>query len=182
MTNSRIYPGMLDNSIEYFQADDQMYFLQDGSVQKFSENEDHPNLQLIIDTDEALDSVLQAMGFKSRFAKQEKLAKCRFGGLDFEADFSSSTTSHDHIDCPMRGNCLGEHVVCKAPEINGEALTQKELEILRYCAGNKKNEAIAAELNMPYGSFVVEKTKIYKKYNFQTKQQSATTLMAKGLL
>ncbi|KFC19339.1 LuxR C-terminal-related transcriptional regulator [Chryseobacterium sp. FH1] len=182
MTKTRIYPGMLDKSLEYFQVHDVVYFLQNGVVKKFTEREHHSELQEVIDNDRKLKTVLTQLCGPEPTQQQMLLAKCRFGGLDFEPDFKEGKSSHDYRECSKRGNCIGENIVCRPPLINGKEVSQQELKILRYCSGNTKNEAIASEMNIPYGTLTVMKTKIYKKYNFQTKQQSATTLMAKGLL
>lgn len=178
---TRTYPGMLDRSIEYFAADGEVYKMRNGLISLFEED-NHPELEILIATDSVLETTLTEMCGKDHNSKLRKLAECRFGGLNFEPDFNDDTSTPDHRDCGLRGKCVGENVVCKPIKINGEAVDLKEIEILRECATNHKNLAIASILNIPFGTLNVLKTRIYEKCGFVTKQQSAITLFEKGLL
>lgn len=180
---TNIYPGMLDTRIEYFAKDDNVFKIKDGIIHNFDEVSSHPLLENLISEDSLLRKTLHTMCSGDAKKMQKQLAHCRFGGLNFEADFDENgNPTHDFIDCPLRGNCIGENIVCKAAEINGVALNELQLEILRQCVTDKKNTAIAAELNLPEGTFNVEKNKTYKSIGVPTKQHLALTLVNKGLL
>lgn len=178
----RTYPGMLDNSTEYFTKDSSVFKLKNGRIRKFEEVDAHPELETILAEDEQLKNTLSKMCGGKRQKMLKKLAECRFGALDFEADFNNGKAKHDYRDCPLRGKCIGENIVCKPLEINGEEISPQELNILRNCVSNTKNWVIALTLNIPLGTFNVMKTAIYKRIGVQTKQQSAITLFEKGLL
>jgi DNA-binding NarL/FixJ family response regulator len=49
-------------------------------------------------------------------------------------------------------------------------------------ATDKKNEAIASDLNLPLGTFNVTKTSLYRKLDIYNKPQSVFILMKEGLL
>ena len=82
-------------------------------------------LNRIIETDAQLAEVLGTMFPHNRNAQVEKLAKCRFGGLNFQPDYCGVTHSqnHDIIDCSIRSTCPGSGIVCKNLKYQEEELT-----------------------------------------------------------
>ncbi|PIE50733.1 MAG: hypothetical protein CSA38_01845 [Flavobacteriales bacterium] len=181
MTTENILPGMLDNSIEYFNHEEDVFVLKNGKVTPFEQME-HPDLQIIIDTDDKLKKVLSSMCNGNKFKMLKKLAKCRFGALNFEPDFKGNEINHEFIECQNRDKCIGCNIVCKPPIINGEQSSYEELQIMRELCSNDKNSAIASNLGYKQGTFNVLKTKIYNKFNLITKQQLTKTLMRGGVL
>lgn len=178
----KIYPGMLDTRIEYFAKNNSVFKIKNGNIQKF-EDTDHPELEKIIESDPDLHHVLDLICDGKKQTMLKTLAHCRFGGLNYEADFKENgSAKHDYIDCPLRGNCVGENIICKSPEINGHPISEIELTILRACASDRKNTAIAQDLNLAEGTFNVTKTEIYKRIGVPTKQHLALTLVEEGLL
>lgn len=178
---TRTYPGMIDHSIEYFTQNGEVYKSQSGKTEKFT-NAKHPELESLLENEPNLKPVLSEMCNGNHYLMLRKLAECRFGGLNFEADFADGKFTQDYCDCPLRGKCMGENIVCKPIEINGEPVTETEIKVLRHCASNEKNLSIASLLNIPFGTLNVLKTHIYTKCGFVTKQQSAIALFEKGLL
>ena len=179
---TRTYPGMLDHSIEYFAQGSEVFKIKDGKVTPFSQVPEHPELEAILKDEPETAKVLKEMCGSTRKTQLKKLAACRFGGLNFDADFSAEGNIHDFFDCPNRGKCIGENIVCKPLEINDEIVTPQEINLLRECVTSTKNWVIALNMNLPLGTFNVMKTSIYKKLGIETKQQSAVTLFEKGLL
>lgn len=174
---------MLDTRIEYFAENGNVYKIKEGAVQKFEDVEEHPELKFIIENENGLKEILSKMSGKDERKMQKKLASCRFGALNFEADFDiHGNASHDFIDCSERGNCIGENIVCKPLTLNGEEITAKQLDILRGCASNLTNEALADTVDMPLGSFNVLKNKTYRQLKIQTKQEGVLLLTQNGLL
>lgn len=179
----KIYPGMLDARIEYFAEGPQVYKIKKGAVKKFEDVKEHRELQFIIENETGLQDILSKMCNNDQREMQQKLASCRFGALNFEADFDHlGNASHDFVDCHLRGNCIGEHIVCKPLVLKGEEITEKQLEILRGCASNLTNEVLAEIVDMPLGSFNVLKQKTYKQLHIQTKQEGVLLLTQNGLL
>lgn len=182
MTNKLLYPGMLDSSKEYFEADGEVFVIASGEVKNFEDVNHHPELKLIIESDKDLKNILQIMVGSNDLAQQKQLAKCRFGGLNFSPDFDSEKNTSDYIDCQHRGNCIGENIVCQPIFINGVEVSELEINLLKELATDKKNEAIASDLNMPLGTFNVTKTSLYRKLDIYNKPQSVFILMKEGLL
>ena len=183
MTYKELYSGMLDSSKEYFEAEGNVFLITNGMVQRFDDIQYHEELELIIETEPKLKQTLQQMVGDNVKDQQKQLAKCRFGGLNFSPDFSNdSKSTSDHIDCPKRGNCIGENIVCQPIFINGVEVTELEINLLKELATEKKNEAIASDLNLPLGTFNVSKTQLYRKLDIYNKPQSVFVLIREGLL
>lgn len=183
MTATKVYPGMLDDRKEYFTIGDNVYLIQNGRVMSFFEVSEHPELAEIIQSEPETQRHLFTMCGDDPLSQQHKLARCRFGGLNFSADFpGDGQATADFIDCPLRGKCAGENIICRPACIAGKEITPLELTVLRQCSGNSKNWVIAGLLKMPVGSFNVLKTKVYQRLKIQTKQQSALMLVQEGLL
>lgn len=179
---TRIYPGMLDDSIEYFKTKSDVMVINNGSIKKFDDVAEHPYLAKIIADDKDLQNILQEWHGNDENEKQKTLAKCRFGALNFFADINEDEVMHDYISCPLRGNCAGEHIVCKPLVINGEVVSNEEVAILREVSGDDTNANIAKKLGIPLGTLNVKKTNLYQKLGLYTKQHAALTLLFEGLL
>ena len=182
MTPTRLYPGMVDSSKEYFNSGHHVMLIHNGTIQNFDNVSHHPELAQIISEEKDLYEVLQNW-FPDNQAMQEKtLAKCRFGALNFFADINEDEITHDHSHCPLRSNCVGEHIVCKPAEINGELVTVEEITILQEVCGDDTNSNIAKKLGYAMGTYNVKKTNLYQKLGFTTKQHAVFTLLFEGLL
>lgn len=179
MTN--LYPGMIDSEKEYFLNEDKVYLIHNGVTSNFDDVKEHIELETILQSEIETNQILTEMVGKNQRTKIKKLAACRFGGLNFTADFNKETHSDFH-NCPMRGKCIGENIVCKSPAINGETITIEDVRILREIAGDDKNTTIANKLGMPLGTFFVKKDKLYKLLHIPTKQRAALFMFKEGLL
>lgn len=178
----RIYPGMLCTSKEYFNSGKDVMMIHNGTVQNFDDVPEHPELAKIIDEETELQEILQKWFGDNDRQKQKTLARCRFGALNFMADFNEDEVSDDFCRCPHRGKCAGENIVCKPAKVFGENLETEEIEILRECSGNDTNRTIAARLGLPLGTFNVKKNRIYERLALKTKQHAALMIFFEGLL
>ena len=179
---TRIYPGMLDSSKEYFNSGHNVMMIHNGAVQNFDDVAEHPELAQIISEEKDLQEVLHNWFPDNTRMQQKTLAKCRFGALNFYADINDDEYTADHTNCPFRGKCAGENIVCKPAEINGELVPQQEIAILQEVCGDETNVNIAKKLQMPLGTFHVKKTNLYQKLGLTTKQHAVLTLLFEGLL
>ena len=182
MTHTRLYPGMLDSSKEYFNSGHDVMMIHNGTVQKFEDVTAHPELAQIIAEEKDLNNIMFEWFGNNDFMKQKTLAKCRFGALNFFADINEDEATPDHSTCPFRGKCGGENIICKPVEINGETVTLEEITILKEVCGDDTNTNIAKKLGYAQGTFNVKKSNLYDKLGFNTKQHAVLTLMFEGLL
>ena len=187
MTEVKIYPGMITNEIEMFVVENELKVIQGGKVSSFAELP-YATFQLLREAIEKDDNVLKHLHImhpSSEYRRIEQFAKCRFGGLDFTGDICSNAKNlqdGEYWDCPFRGNCISEGVLCKMPKIGEERLTAVEIKLIQLSTTDKTNEVIADELKLPLGSFHKQKKSIHEKLNIHTKQCLTKFAMAFNLI
>ncbi|KFF26894.1 helix-turn-helix transcriptional regulator [Chryseobacterium vrystaatense] len=178
----RIYPGMIDQSKEYFNHENDVLVIESGSIKKFEDIEEHQELEKILNEDTELNVILVKWFGDNKQVKLRTLARCRFGALNFTPDFSFDEISNDYCECEYRGNCEGENIVCKPIAFKGKEISNQEIDLLKELSTNDKNSTIADRLGLPVGTFNVLKTNTYQKFGFLTKQQLTKELYIEGLL
>lgn len=174
MTESKIYPGMITPEIEMFVVENELKVIQNGKVSSFAELP-YAMLQLLreaIDADVQVQQHLKLMHQTSEYRRIEQFAKCRFGGLDFTGDISINAHLQDgeYWECPLRGNCASEGVLCKMPKVAGERLTSFEIKLIQLSTTDKTNDVIAEEMQIPLGSYHKSKKNLHEKLHINTKQ------------
>jgi len=177
-----VYPGMIDKGIEFFAVEGKMKFIADSKIQ-CTTNLPFGIIQLAkeqINTEPEVAAALKEWHPTSEFNQVNQFLKCRYGGLDFSADFiDNQFKSGDYWDCPSRGSCPFNGTLCKAPVYNGHELSALEIKLMKLTASSLTNETIALDLKIPFGSFHKHKQALYEKLAVQTKQEVA--LIAKSL-
>lgn len=179
MTNTlanRLYPGMGCSATEFFVAENGVKIIQDSKVLPFCEIsfETQKILQDAIDADLEVKLHLFDMHPTSKVKRLEQFVTCRFGGLDFQGDIQDGQLQDGEFwACPKRGKCASEGILCKLPSYNGQRLSIDEVHLMQECSTPKKNEVIAEDLSLPYGSFHKSKKILYEKLGIQTKQECA---------
>lgn len=185
MTTNRVYPGMVNEEIEFFVNNDTVKALQNGRVLSFTELS-FTVIQMLrekIEIDDLVNNALMEMHPYSELKRVEQFAKCRFGGLDFEADIKNGCLQDgEYWNCPLRGKCKHEGVLCKLPIFEGNRLSKTDVDLIRMSTTDKTNEVIAEELNMPLGTFHKYKRILYEKLGVQTKQEVALLAMILNII
>jgi DNA-binding CsgD family transcriptional regulator len=170
----KIIPGLLDNTFEFFNFEDDVKFISDGKLKSFTE----APASVIIMLKEAIDknpeakAILIAWHPDSEFNQLKQFASCKFGGIDYSADIKNGELQNgEYWECPKAGSCAGEGKICTSPIYNGNILTKTEIELIKLSTTDKTNEAIAEELKLPMGTFHKYKHQLYEKLgHIQTKQ------------
>ncbi len=174
MNTQKLLPGMGCDGIEFFVLGNEVKALQNGRLIQFTELS-FPVIQILrekIKADKQAHLALHDMQPDSEMKRVEQFAKCRFGGLDFQADIKNGTLQDgEYWPCPLRGHCPHEGVLCKMPKINQVRLTESDVQLVQLLSGNKTNDVIALELDIPLGTFHLQKKKLYEKFGVQTKQE-----------
>jgi|SRR5690606_22815415 len=171
----KMYPGMISHEIELFVVENELKFIQNGKVSSFAELP-YATFQLLretIATDTEVQLHLKQMHPTSEYRRIEQFAKCRFGGLDFTGDICNETGTvqdGEYWDCPLRGKCMSEGILCKMPKVGSNRLTPVEIKLIQLTTTDKTNEVIAEEMQLPLGSFHKSKKNLYEKLNISTKQ------------
>lgn len=174
--NTLTYPGMDCNGIEFYVKDDQVRFIHHGKITNLV---DIPFavIQIIkeeIEKDLEAKAELLFLFPNSEYKRIEMFIKCRFGGLDYTADIDADGNIQpgEYVDCPLRGKCASEGILCKSIRYNNTVLTSLDIKLIKLLTTTLTNSTIADELNIPLGSFHVVKKNLYQKLgNIQTKQE-----------
>ncbi|MDR6844475.1 hypothetical protein [Flavobacterium granuli] len=175
-TINRLYPGLADSCIEFFNDQEETKVIQNSKVFPLDEAS-FSVIQILdeeIEKDPLVKSHLMAMHPDSKIKRTKQFVSCRFGGLDYQGDIKDGKLQEgEYWECPLRGNCKSEGILCKLPSYNGQQLQLQEVKLLQLTATNKTNDVIAEELNLPLGSFHKAKKYLYEKLGIQTKQEGA---------
>jgi hypothetical protein len=175
LTPNRQFPGMDDSSIEIFISDKETKFIQHGKVLPFSEIS-FATIKILdeaIKADTDVYNELVDMHPVSNLKRIEQFARCRFGGLDFVGDIVDGKLQDGEFhECPKRGSCKSEGILCKPPSYNGEELTDQDVQFVQLLSTAKPNRVIADEMNLPMGSFHKKHKILYEKLKIQTKQEA----------
>lgn len=186
MTTTKIYPGLNCSSVEFFNSDDgKVKMLANGRLQDFY---DAPFSTLLVIREHLaaspkVDTILKEWHPDSEMKRMEKFIHCRFGGLDFTPDIKDhELQAGEYWDCPLRGICKGEGLVCKNLKYNSHTLLLKDIKLMRLLTTNLTNEVLAEKLDMCMGTFNLFKKELYKKLNIQTKQEAVVIAVELNLL
>ena len=185
MTSTKLYPGMCDDSLEFFyiQEEDRLMAITEGTVVDYEELPSSKTqfLDVLIESEHDVKEILSSWS-ECRSEQKRKLAECRFGGLNFTPDFNNGSYVPDSYDCPHKNSCNGFGVVCKPLVHNGYTLNATDEKAIKLLISSKKNTVIAEELNMPLGSFEVYRTRLYNSLRISTKQELASVVFFLGLI
>lgn len=171
---NRLFPGMGDLSTEFFNSDNSVKIIQNSKILPFCEISfaTQEILQEAINSDLDTKLALHDMHPASGIKRLEQFVKCRFGGLDFQADIKDGQLQDgEYWDCPNRGNCPHEGTLCKLPVYNDKRMTMQDIQLLQLTATNKTNEAIGEEMDLPMGSLHKAKKILWMNLGIQTKQE-----------
>jgi len=172
---NRQSPRMEDSAIEFFISDKETKIIQHGKVLPFSELSFN-FLKLLEETickDIMVNLELHDMHPISKLKRIEQFARCRFGGLDFLCDtIDGKLPDGNYHECPNRGTCKSEGILCKLPSYNGQQLSSQDILLIKQLSTSKTNHVIASEMNLPMGSFHKAHRILYNKLGIQTKQEA----------
>ena len=174
--NSNILPGMVCNSVEFFVVENVVKAILSGKIIDFTEIPIGiaELLREEINKDENVKLALFDMHPDSEWKRLEQFVKCRLGGLDFQGDIKDGKIQDGEFwDCPLRGTCPHEGVVCKLPVIDGYRLNSEDIKLMQLSSTEKTNEVIIEEMQIPAGTFHKRKAILHQNLHVQTKQSIA---------
>ncbi|PHR71009.1 MAG: hypothetical protein COA67_07365 [Lutibacter sp.] len=180
------YPGLINSGIEFFNCPEgEVNIILNKRIILFTELP-FAIIQILkedISKNKDVELALHDMHPHSEYNRLEQFAKCRFGGLDFQADIENNTLQEgEYWDCPLHGKCAAEGIICKLPKVNGERLVKQEVDLMRLLSSEMTNEIIAEQLNLAFGTFHLVKKKLYKKLKVLTKQGVARIATALNII
>ena len=170
----KIYPGMTCHGLEFFLQGSDFKIIQHGHIKPFDEipYQTSQILKEAIQASPEVTAALLEMHPSSATKRIEQFAKCRFGGLDFQADIiDGELQDGEYWACPFHGTCKHEGTLCKLPKYNNERLTKEEIQLMQLSTSEKTNEVIAEDLQLALGTFHQVKKYLHRKLAVQTKQE-----------
>lgn len=171
---SKLYPGMMCSSTEFFVCGDNLKVLQNGTVKNFHDLS-FCTMEILKEAMVSCEETILALNEfhpESEIKRIEQFARCRFGGLDFESDIKDGVLQDGEFwACPNHGSCKFEGTLCKLPIVNGHRLTKQEVLLMQMTSTDLTNEVIADETGVPLGSLHKMKKFLYEKLAVQTKQE-----------
>ncbi|WP_417200071.1 hypothetical protein [Bizionia sp.] len=183
---NRIYPGLNCSSLEVFNDNGNLKAFSQGKLQDF-ESLPFTYIQTFkeeLNRDIKAKEIIESWFPDSDLQQVKKFASCRFGGLDFVPDIQNFQLQNgEYWDCPLRGNCKGEGIVCRNLTYEGKELTATDIKLLKLLGTNYTNEVLADEMDMCQGTFNLFKKQLYAKLgNIQTKQEAVIIAVRLNLI
>lgn len=186
MIMRKLLPGMMDSGTEFFtDSNGEIKVITNGSVISFDNLTPYlyHKVNEVMLADKPALAILQKWYPNSDTEQLKKYVSCRFGGLDYSADFDNGLMQcGEYVDCPLRGSCEGEGIVCKQALYKDQELSLEEIQLLKFISTPYTNENISSILGIPLGSFHKIKKTLYKKLNIQTKQEANTIAIKLGIV
>ncbi len=182
---TRVYPGLLDSNIEFFNSDDGLKVISNSQVINFKDLPPiiYNMLSEKMHSEHEAIKILNTWCPNSEVQQLRKFTKCRFGGLDFTPDISKNKLQDgEYWDCPNRGNCIGEGIVCKNIQYNNQELTTADLRLMKLLTSSETNETIASIIDVSFGQLHKLKKILYQKLNAQTRQCVSNVLAALNII
>jgi DNA-binding CsgD family transcriptional regulator len=116
--------------------------------------------------------VAEKLFMMGNITKAQQLAqflKCRYGNFDNEPDFThAGESTHEYIDCPKRGNCPGEGVVCKHLKVQNGYLTNREIDVIKFITLDLPDKQLCHLLHISANTLKNHKAHIMEKTGYHS--------------
>lgn len=144
--------------IEFFQDEtDVVYRLDDGERRILSAGNRELVVPILVRMKSlypwALEALQKEYGnlvgnqYNYEYRMVKRFVKCNFGRIDPVPDIDDMGDFHfEHVDCPLRGECMGEGVICH-PEFNC-TMSEREKEVMKLWIEGEPVGAIANTLRI----------------------------------
>ena len=99
----------------------------------------------------------------------EHFSFCLYGGLDSDPDFDEAGELKPSENFMCSDNCKCLKWTSKSISIDENQLTPRELEVLNQLPGDTPNKVIAADLNITESTLNTHLSKLFVKFNVQSK-------------
>lgn len=148
--------GLNMNELEFYTIDNEVWYVtNDGKNERLDETKEDVISMLLEKIIECYPDAYKALSEKYkksamnvsyyRYLIVRRFCKCNFGKLDTsKVDYRNSSFHFEKVDCPMRGECKFEGVVCM-PQFNSK-LSAKELQVMRLIFDGYSNDEVAERL------------------------------------
>lgn len=173
--------GGLNMNIEFYTVDNELWYLTtEGANERFDETKENV-ISTIIDRliehyPEAYGALAKWYGKSAanvpyyRYLIARRFLRCNFGRLDTtQDDFGKSSFRFEKVECPLRGECQFEGVVCM-PRFNSK-LSQKELQVMRLIYNGCSSEEVSERLFLSPFTVKNHIKSVYQKLGIHDKSE-----------
>lgn len=143
---TKVVAGMIDDhSIEFFMADNKNLAMFKGVVTPIADLPDGILSKIEEYITPEVGEYLTLLNVNGRISRIEKFLSCRYGSLDFTADFADGELKEpEYWHCPNRGKCPVENRLCKLPR----DLSEKEIEYIKLVGNDFSDKIIADKMGL----------------------------------
>lgn len=135
---------------------------QGGDYRQLSENDEVINaIDTLINKHYPKASKRLADRYSNQFERVRRFCKCNFAKNDAIPDIDGNKMNLEFVNCPMRGECEDENVICN-PELS-TGLTVRETQIVCEFAKGKLAKEVAYDLQITQRTAETHKRNIYAK-------------------
>lgn len=127
---TRIYPGLVCGGIEFFNMGGTLKVISRGGVKDFKDApySYHLILKEQIEKEPETEKILREWFPSSEIKRLVQFGSCRYGNLDFKSDVEDfELQDAEYCECPNRGNCPAEGIICKPPKYHGVEISFAEI-------------------------------------------------------
>lgn len=172
---------MLLTNIEFFTYESEVWLREsDGSMKILNENDYDIISKLIDQISTFYPKAYDALGSEYagcaanqtyyRYRIAVRFIKCNFSALDNIPDISADKhCNFEHINCPLRGECKYDHVICR-PEFD-HGLSPAEKKVMALVYEGLTEDAIADRLRLSPFTIHTHVRNAYARLNIHSKSE-----------
>ncbi len=173
MQTSHAPAGTLEGNYEFYEENDNVFFMNNQGKHSFEELD---VLQLNILRDDldahprALNAIENQLGITNPIYQLKQWAICNFGNFDNKADLTADgVIIHEHVNCEKRGICKFEGIICQPLLVKNGKITPTEIKIIKLIARDLLDKQISDMLGIALNTMAVHSTNIKKKIGCHSK-------------
>ena len=165
-------PGLLDDRVEIFAHGRDVYYLTNGYVNVLEKAPE----EILTPIREDIESrplavkALNELQITNYMGQLLQYARCVCGGFQGKADIiDGKLVRTEYWDCGIRGNCKYEGKLCCSITVNGQRITEREIELGKYICQGLLDKEIADIMNISENTINPMKRSICEKIAGSTK-------------
>ncbi len=170
--STHIPAGLLDNNIEFFSKDGEIYCINNGKMDTFL-NCDVRILDFVrmaLEDDARAIKALDDLKITDPKDQLRKYILCRFGDFDLQADITDDgVITSEYVICTLRGICKHEGKLCKSIKAKNGYITNREIDIIQLIGEDLADKEIADRLGISENTVNVHRTNILRKTGCHSK-------------
>ncbi len=148
--DSHIPAGLVDSSIEFFMANNELMIIENGITSPFMEMTVNAAtlLREELDRNPIALKALEQMGITDPLEQLYQYAKCRYSDLNETGDLRDGESHPEFWECGQHGQCFYEGILCVPLRAPNGRLTNREIQIIELISQDYPDKIIARKLGL----------------------------------